>query len=364
MFRKYLLPVIAIAGLVFAIWTVKQGAKPVPAAKPVADPARSPFANKISGAGIVEASTRNISIGSHVPGIVAKVFVSVGKRVKAGDPLFALDDRKQQADLAVKEAALNEARARLAKLKQAPRAEELPPALARVKEAEAILEDARHQLQITEKLKDVRAIAIDDAIKRQYAVDAAEARLTQAKADLKLLEAGSWKPDIDVATANVAAAEAEVEGARVEIGRLTVRAPVEGDILQVNVRPGEFAPSGGIAEPLILLGNLDKLHVRVDIDENDAWRFQLEAPAVASIRGNPQFKTDLTFEYVEAYVVPKRSLTGDSTERVDTRVMQVVYSFKRGKLPIYPGQLMDVYIDDRAPRPDQPVPAVEKESKK
>lgn len=364
MIRKYLLPVLAVAGLAFAIWMVKQAAKPVIPAKPVAEPARSPFANKISGAGIVEARTRNISIGSHVPGIVAKVFVSVGKRVKAGDPLFALDDRKQQADLAVKEAALSEARARLAKLKQAPRAEELPPALARVKEAEAILEDARHQLQITEKLKDVRAVAIDDAIKRQYAVDAAEARLIQAKADLKLLEAGSWKPDIEVATANVAAAEAEVEGARVEIGRLTVRAPVEGDILQVNIRPGEFAPSGGTTEPLLLLGNLDKLHVRVDIDENDAWRFQPEAPAVGSIRGNPRLKTDLAFEYVEAYVVPKRSLTGDSTERVDTRVMQVVYSFKRGMLPVYPGQLMDVYIDDRAPRPDQPASAGEKESKK
>jgi multidrug efflux pump subunit AcrA (membrane-fusion protein) len=167
-----------------------------------------------------------------------------------------------------------------------------------------------------------------------------------------------------VATANVAAAEAEVEGAQVEIGRLTVRAPVEGDILQINIRPGEYAPSGQSPQPLILLGNLDKLHVRVDIDENDAWRFQPEAPAVASIRGNPQLKTDLAFEYVEAYVVPKRSLTGESTERVDTRVMQVVYSFKRGNLPIYPGQLMDVYIEDRAPRSDQPVPAVEKESKK
>jgi len=364
MFRKYLLPVIAIAGLVFAIWTVKQGAKPVPAAKPVADPARSPFANKISGAGIVEANTRNISIGSHVPGIVAKVFVSVGKRVKPGNPLFVLDDRKQQADLAVKEGALKEARARLVKLKQAPRAEDLPPARARVKEAEANLEDARHQLQIGEKLKDVRAIAIDDVIKRQYAVDAAEARLNQAKADLKLLEAGSWKPDIDIATANVAAAEADVEGARVEIGRLTARAPVEGDILQVNIRPGEYAPSGATTDPLIMLGNLDKLHVRVDIDQNDAWRFQLEAPAVAYVRGNPQFKTDLTFEYVETYVVPKRSLTGDSTERVDTRVMQVVYSFKRGNLPVYPGQLMDVYIDDRAPRPAQPAPVAEKESKK
>jgi multidrug resistance efflux pump len=364
MIRKYLLPVLAIAGLAFAIWTMIQGAKTQPPSRPVSDPPRSPFANKISGSGIVEASTRNISIGSHVPGIVAKVFVTVGKRVKAGEPLFVLDDRKQQADLVVKEAALTEARARLVRLKQAPRPEDLPPAQARIKEAEAILEEARHQLRNTEKLKDARAIAIDDVNKRRFAVEAAEARLAQAKADLKLLEAGSWKPDIEVAIANVAQAEAEVEGAQVEIARLTVRAPVEGDILQVNVRPGEFAPSGATTVPLILLGNLDKFHVRVDIDENDAWRFQQEAPAVASIRGNPQFKTDLTFEYVEAYVVPKRSLTGESTERVDTRVMQVVYSFKRGKLPIYPGQLMDVYIDDRAPRPDQPVPAVEKESKK
>jgi HlyD family secretion protein len=364
MIRKYLIPVLAIAGLAFAIWTTIQGAKTQLPARPVSDPPRSPFANKISGSGIVEASTRNISIGSHVPGIVARVFVTVGKRVKVGEPLFVLDNRKQQADFVVKEAALAEARARLARLKQAPRVEDLPPAQARVKEAEAILEEARHQLQLAEKLKNVQAIAIDEINKRRFAVEAAEARLAQAKADLKLLEAGSWKPDIEVAMANVAAAETEVQGAQVEIGRLTVQAPVEGDILQVNVRPGEFAPSGGTAIPLILLGNLDRLHVRVDIDENDAWRFQPEAPAVASIRGNPQFKTDLTFEYVEAYIVPKRSLTGESTERVDTRVMQVIYSFKRGKLPIFPGQLMDVYIDDRAPRPDQPVPAVERESKK
>src|SRR5512136_2456553 len=157
MIRKYLLPVLAVAGLVFAIWMMKQAAKPIPAGKPVSDPPRSPFANKISGSGIVEASTRNISIGSHVPGIVAKVFITVGQRVKSGDPLFALDDRKQKADLAVKEAALKESRARLTKLKQSPRAEELPPVLARVKEAEAILQDAEQQLQIAEKIKDPRA---------------------------------------------------------------------------------------------------------------------------------------------------------------------------------------------------------------
>jgi multidrug resistance efflux pump len=364
MIRKYLLPVLAVAGLAFALWMAKQSAKTVPPAKAVADPARSPFANKISGSGIVEASTRNISIGSHVPGIVANVFVRVGQRVKSGDPLFSLDDQKQKADLAVKEAALQEAKSRLAKLKQAPRAEELPPALARVKEVEAILEDLRQQLQVATKVKDPRAISVEDLNKRRFAVEAAEARLIQARADLSLLQAGSWKPDIDVAVANVASAEAEVKAARVEIGRLTVRAPVEGEILQVNIRPGEFAPSGVTLEPLILLGNLDRLHVRVDIDENDAWRYQPETPAVAYIRGNSQFKTDLKFEYVEAYVIPKRSLTGESTERVDTRVMQVVYSFERGKLPVYPGQIMDVYIDDQTDRSSLRPSAAEEESKK
>jgi HlyD family secretion protein len=363
MIRKYLLPVLAVAGLAFALWMAKQSAKTVPPAKAVADPARSPFANKISGAGIVEASTRNISIGSHVPGIVVNVFVTVGQRVKSGDALFALDDRKQQADLAVKEAVLQEAKARLAKLRQSPRAEELPPALARVREAEAILEDMRQQLQVAAKIKDPRAISIEDLNKRRFAVDAAEARLIQARADLSLLQAGSWKPDIDVAVANVASVEAEVKAARVEIDRLTVRAPVEGEILQVNIRPGEYAPSGVTLESMILLGNLDKLHVRVDIDENDAWRYQPETPAVAYIRGNSQFKTDLKFEYVEAFVVPKRSLTGDSTERVDTRVMQVVYSFERGKLPVYPGQIMDVYIDDQTQRSSQ-LPSAAEEGKK
>lgn len=363
MIRKYLLPVLAIAGLAFAIWTSIQGAKTQPPARPVSDPPRSPFANKISGSGMVEASTRNISIGSHVSGIVARVFVPVGKRVKSGDPLFVLDDRKQQAELVVREAALKEAIGRLTRLKEAPRPEELPPALARVKEAEVLLEDLRQQLRIAENIEDSRAISIEDLNKRRYAVEAAEARLVRAKADLRLLEAGAWKQDIEVAKADVARAQAEVAAARVEVDRLTVRAPVEGDILQINIRPGEYVLSGQSPQPLMLLGNLDKLHVRVDIDENDAWRFRPEARAVASIRGNPQLKTELAFEYVEAYVVPKRSLTGESTERVDTRVMQVVYSFKRGKLLIYPGQLMDVFIDDLSSRPIQPPSTAEKESK-
>jgi multidrug resistance efflux pump len=356
--RKYIIPLVAVAGVLFAFWTVLQSAKPISPAKPISEPARSPYSTKISGSGIVEASTRNIAIGSPIAGIVTRVFVSVGSKVKAGDPLFILDDRKQQADLSVRQAALAEVRTRLKRLEEAPRKEELPPAFERVKEAEAILEDLRFQLRIMEGIADKRAVSVEELNRRRYSVQAAEARLARARADLRLLQAGSWKEDLKVARADVAKAEAEVNAARVEIDRLMLRAPVAGEILQVNIRPGEFAQSGVAAHPLLLLGNLDKLHVRVDIDENDAWRFNPKAKATAFVRGQPKFQTALTFEYVEPYVIPKRSLTGDSTERVDTRVIQVIYSFERGILPVYPGQQMDVFIEDlTASSAPSPAPA-------
>ena len=95
----------------------------------------------------------------------------------------------------------------------------------------------------------------------------------------------------------------------------------------------------------MLLGNVEPLHVRVDIDENDAWLVRPEAPAVAFMRGNREIKAPLQCVRFEPYIVPKKSLTGDTTERVDTRVLQVLYRFNRGNLPVYVGQQMDVLIE-------------------
>jgi HlyD family secretion protein len=90
---------------------------------------------------------------------------------------------------------------------------------------------------------------------------------------------------------------------------------------------------------------VDWLHARVDIDENDAWRMHADASVLAFVRGNRELKPPLTFVRTEPYIVPKRSLTGDSTERVDTRVLQIIYGFDRGDLPVYVGQQMDVFIE-------------------
>lgn len=293
MIRNYLLPLLAAVGVVIVIIAVVIDNRPTPATRPAVPPPKAPFASYVAGTGIIEASSGNIAVGTPVPGIVTTIYVKWGDHVKVGNRLFKIDDRDLQARIL--------------------------PALAKVKESEARLEQAKGLLKIGESVPDKRAISVEDLNNRRSAVA------------------------IDVAA--LAAAKAEVEQLRLETERRTIRALVPGQILQVKIRPGEFAPSGVLAMPLMVLGNDTRLYLRVDIDEYDAWRVRPDAPAVAFVRGNPDLRTSLRFERIDPYVVPKTSLTGSSTERTDTRVLQVVYSFDPTMLPgTYVGQQMDVFI--------------------
>jgi multidrug efflux pump subunit AcrA (membrane-fusion protein) len=307
MFRKYVLPVLAVVGVIFAIYSVVTGQRQVPPAAPVTQPAQPQFDSYVAGAGIVEASTENIAVGTFVPGVVTEIFVKVGDHVKAGAPLFRIDDRDLRSELTVRQAA------------------ELS-AQARVKTEAASLADVKNQLEMWLGVNNTGAVSKDEVDRKRYAVQIQDAKLAQSQAD-------------------AASAAASVKAIEIEIDRRLVKAPVEGDLLQVKIRLGEYAPAGALATPLMLIGDTRTLHVRVDVDENDAWRVATASRATAYVRGNRDIKTDLTFFRIEPYVVPKRSLTGDSTERVDTRVLQVLYAFERGSQPIYVGQQMDVFID-------------------
>ena len=137
--------------------------------------------------------------------------------------------------------------------------------------------------------------------------------------------------------------------AEIELDRLVVRALVAGEVLQVKVRPGEYVGTPP-NQPLIILGNIETLHVRVDIDEYDIPRFRRDVPATAVPRGNLQVRYPLKFFRVEPFVIPKKSLTGDNTERVDTRVLQVIYEFDPAGLPpLFVGQQVEVFIDAGPP---------------
>ena len=123
-----------------------------------------------------------------------------------------------------------------------------------------------------------------------------------------------------------------------------MRAPVAGTVLRLQIFPGEYAQSGALATPLMVIGNDSVLYVRVDIDQSDAWRFDPPEPATASVRGNANLHAPLTYVRTDPYIVPQALLTGDATQRTDTRVLQVIYRFNRASLHAFVGQLMDVFI--------------------
>lgn len=301
---------IAIAG----ISHLQAGKAMPPPGDPPLPPAAKPSASSVSATGILEALSENVAIGVPEPGLVAEVFVKVDDAVKPGDPLFRLDDR----DLRAKCVAI-EARAAAARATAAVAAAELAK--------------GKSQLARLESVEDRRAISTEDLENRRQDVAVAVARLASAEAD-------------------TAAQSAELEATRLLIERLTIRSPRAGSVIQLNIRTGEHAGTMPKA-PAMIVGETKRLQVRADVDEQNATRIQPGQQAVASLKGDPSVRFPLEFVRVEPCIIPKVSLTGASTERVDTRVLQVIFSFDRPtKVPVYVGQQVDVFIE--APESSQP----------
>jgi HlyD family secretion protein len=348
MLTKYGLPIVALVLIGFSLMYLAQARERLPERPPPVQPAENPFLHTVAGAGMVEPETENISVGSIVPGVVTEVLVRVGQKVKAGDPLFRLDDRQLKAELEVRRAALGDAVAQLSRLNAMPRQEEIPPAEATAREAKADWENWEQQWARGEELMTKNAISQEEFTGRKQSALQARERFNRAVADENLLKAGAWEFDKQVAQSAVDRAKSQVKQVETDLDRLTTRALVDGEVLQVNVRPGEFvgAPAD---QALIVLGNVSQLHVRVDIDEYDIPRFVTDAPARATLKGQPKESFPLKFVRVEPYVIPKKSLTGDNTERVDVRVLQVIYAIDTQGKRLFVGQQLDVFIDASTP---------------
>jgi HlyD family secretion protein len=301
--------VAAILGLVSIIMVSRTQAEkqmPAPGDPPVMPPEK-PYAQAVAATGILEALSENVAIGVPLPGLVSEVLVHVNDTVKKDQPLFKLDDRDLRAELLSTQAQQEINRAQITV-------------------SEAQLAKLESQLSRLSAVSDARAVSQDELENRKQDVQVSQAQLSAAKAQL-------------------AASDTSIKRLNLLIDRLTVRAPRDGSIIQVNVRAGEYAATSPRA-PAILLGDIDKLQVRADIDEQNATRIRQGQAAYGYLKGDPKITFPLTFIRIEPYVIPKTSLTGASTERVDTRVLQVIYSLTRpSDPPLYVGQQVDVFIE-------------------
>lgn len=343
---KYVvLPLLAVGGIVAAAVTVNKQSKPAPAPPPLVPPSGSPFAGRVSGSGIVEPSSELILLGAPVSGLVEEVPVVEGQRVKRGDPLFVIDRRTLRSQLAGAEARLLAAEAKLAQAKSLPKPETLAQAEARAEQARTAVNDAQGRLDRLLAVGEAGALSRNERPTREFELANAKARLAEAEANVAFVRRGTYPEDLKVVESEVAIARAEAESLRTELDRCIARAPIDGTVLRIEARPGEYAAAGPGAEVQMQLGALDPLHIRVDIDELDAWRFDPKGKAIAALRGGRQQSFPLRFVRRLPTMQPKRALTGENAERIDTRVMQLIYAFEDPNAPVSTGQLLDVYIE-------------------
>ncbi len=300
--------IIAVIGLVGAVlFTFTKGNPPPPPPNNLVSPPVTPYNESVSGTGVVEANSRNLEVGVFVSGIISEVKVNEGDKVNAGDVLLVTDKRSAEADLEM-------------------RKKDLESAQANVKITQAQLDDEQDLLKRYNNLKGGVAISITQQQRQMFTVRRAEAQLEQAQANLE-------------------SSKTMLKNSEVTLNKHTVIAPISGEVLKVRVRAGEFASAGAAVSPIVI-GNTTPLNLRVQIDENDLWRFNEKAKAIAYLRSNKERKYDLHFVRVEPLVQPKMQLSGNATELVDTRIMEVVYSIEPlAGAPLYVGQQLDVFID-------------------
>jgi len=312
-FSRKVLPVIAIVGLLFAIVFIWNGLPDRQLSSPANEPPRATgeLANaaRVAGAGLVEPSSEVIDIGTALPGLVTDLRVQPGDYVEKGQPLFMVDDRAVRSRLQEANAAIGEARAAIG-------------------EAQSAQATAQSQLELYRNVEDTAAVSRAEVIRAEGDAAAAQSRLQLARARL-------------------AAAQAAAQSAQTELGRLTVRAPIRGEILAVNIRPGEFVSTQGGGQPFIRMGETRPLHVRIDIDEAEATRVKLGAAAIVSPRGAAGTQVSAKFVRAEPLVVPKTSLTNSASERVDVRVLQVLYELPDADGLFRVGQQIDAFIPAR-----------------
>ncbi len=305
--KGLVLPAAAGICLVYAAVSIAQSNPKRILTDPPQSPPRSIFQHTIAAVGLLEPSSESIAIGSHRSGVVTKVNVIAGDKVTKDQVLFTLDYRDLSA----------QRKTSLARIAQAN---------AENRSTKVLLDQAVRRLKSANSLTDQRALATEERDDRASECARLEAQLASSEAAIAL-------------------AQAELETVETEITRSNVTSPLDGTVLQVRVREGEFIEGGSRNDPRLIVGKIDPLHLRADIDEFEISRLKSGAKAIASPRGDSERKYELEFVRYEPFVIPKKSLTGDSIERVDTRVLQGIYRVVSPDDRLHVGQQMDVFID-------------------
>ena len=353
--------IFALSGLGLAAGVLvayMMSAQPKPAA-PLFAPSANPYAAGIYAEGIVESaqgSGENMNVYADVSGVVTRVWVKEGQTVKSGQALLEIDRHVQEATTEQLRLQAQAAHDSLAQLRAQPRREQLEVIQAQLRQAQASERTLQRQYDKLHaaQLSDAGAVSRESVDSAEDQLLAAKAATALAQRQLDLSRAGAWSYDIKTQVSQTQAADHAYASAKALLDRFTLKAPSDGVVMAINAAQGGWASSAGVYEtytesqvPLMVLSHpQDALQVRCYVDEILIPRLPSHADITAqlSVRGSDT-KIPLKFERIQPYVSPKIELSDARQERVDLRVLPVIFRFATNpKTRLYPGQLVDVYI--------------------
>lgn len=295
MISRYIAILVSFIGIVSAVVLATKMSQPVPPTPIFAEPAKNPYQSAISASGLIEAVRENVAIGAPASGVIQQIHADVCQMVQRGDPLFCLDCRELRAEERVKQARVSVSCAKLLRLQD--------------------------QLDRLKSIQDPRAVSMNEVRTKENDVLVAESELEEARSELYFVQT--------------------------KLENLTVRSPQDGIVLQRRVKEGEFVAQNGL--PAFIIGDISELQIRADIDEQNASWLTEGTKAYAFPKNRPDKAIPLKFVRIDPFVIPKKSLTGLGDERVDTRVLQVIYTLEPPKdFKLYIGQQVDVFIENEA----------------
>jgi HlyD family secretion protein len=360
--RNRLLLALSGVGLLLGILGAWHFSVRPPPQPPAFNPAADPYAHGIYANGIIEsaqASGQNINIYPDVSGPITQILVGEGQAVRAGTPLLTIDPSVQQAITAQQKAQAEAAGTLLEELRKQPRPETLEVARAQMESAGASLRQVRDTLdkQRASYAIDPRSVSKDVLDTAENAVRVAGANLEVARRQYELTRAGAWVYDVRNQEKAFLALQKQYEASYALLAKYTVRAPVDGTVLALAAAVGSYVSPQGTYDsytqgptPVVVMSSAQNyLSVRVYVDEILVGQLPPREKLVAQmqVRGT-EIKFPLEFVRIQPYVTPRIELSNQRQERVDLRVLPVLFRFaKPASVNLYPGQLVDVYIGSK-----------------
>lgn len=354
------LPVLALTALTSAALSVSRSNLEADPPQAVADISQAaPESPIVAALGRVEPQAGLRSVAPEVTGTIAEMAVTGGARVAPGDVLFRLDDRaalrrvaEREAELAAAQAALAQTAAQAGTVRA-----DLAAATARLAAAEARLADIARDLEVAQQLSERDAAAGREVERRAAARAQAQAERDGAHADVARAETvlarldPATGADLRAARARVTEAEARLRSAVSDLGALTVTARDAGTVLSITLQTGETA---GPTSPVLTLAAGDGAILRVFVEETDFGRLDTTRPGRATPRGHSDGGMALSFLGTEPEVRANRELSGRADDRIDTRVVEVLYALPPDAAVLV-GQTLDVTLPAQAVPPrDRP----------